>query len=385
MHDALSPGTLVHARYQIVHIIGKGGMGAVYEALDQRLNATVALKQTTVRGRKHTDAAFAHEAQLLARLHHQGLPKVMDYFTDPLGQFLVMEYFAGDDLNVLLTRHPGPFAVDEVLDWADQILHTLIYLHRQQPPVIHSDIKPQNLKLTDDGQVMLLDFGLAKGLPQQSSFFGFTPQYAPLEQIEGSGTEPRSDLYALAATLYHLLTNTRPAGAMSRLSAMHNHAADPLPPVHTLNPQVPQAVSAVLQQALAIKITDRPASATAMRAALQAARHTASAKPTVVLAPPPPDEQSTVPQPTAAQRGGVLQQAGAFITQMYQQAVAQSTEDTVAQRNRTRMLQKVRKFWVEGVLEQSLHGAALLELGLEYRPDEVEHPTYGTMFLIAQE
>jgi serine/threonine protein kinase len=295
MHDALSPGTLVHARYQIVHIIGKGGMGAVYEALDQRLNATVALKQTTVRGRKHTDAAFAHEAQLLARLHHQGLPKVMDYFTDPLGQFLVMEYFAGDDLNVLLTRHPGPFAVDEVLDWADQILHTLIYLHRQQPPVIHRDIKPQNLKLTDDGQVMLLDFGLAKGLPQQSSFFGFTPQYAPLEQIEGSGTEPRSDLYALAATLYHLLTNTRPAGAMSRLSAMHNHAADPLPPVHTLNPQVPQAVSAVLQQALAIKITDRPASATAMRAALQAARHTASAKPTVVLAPPPPMSSQPCP------------------------------------------------------------------------------------------
>lgn len=183
-----------------------------------------------------------------------------------------MEYFAGDDLAELLKRRGSPFPVPEVLRWADQILDVLQYLHSRQPPVIHRDIKPQNLKLLESGEIILLDFGLAKGSAAQStrvttggSIVGYTPQFAPLEQIEGTGTGPGSDLYSLAATLHHLLTNAYPVDAVVRASAAIRHLPDPLKPAHLLNPAVPQAVSAVLQQALALDDSLRPASASIMR------------------------------------------------------------------------------------------------------------------------
>ncbi len=281
-HNAthIKPGTLVNERYLIVRLIGQGGMGAVYEATDQRLKGNVALKQTTLSDQQ-SEKAFEREAHLLARLRHPALPKVIDYFSDHEGQFLVMEFFPGDDLAHMLTQRGEPFAVAQVLDWADQLLAALHYLHQQHPPVIHRDIKPQNLKLTSENDIVLLDFGLAKGhqpgrtshLTSSGSILGYTPMYAPLEQIQGTGTDPRSDLYALAATLHHLLTSTPPIDTLTRAAASVNHQPDPQPATHTLNPQVSRPVSDVLAQAMRLAPDERPSNASTMRDMLHRARH----------------------------------------------------------------------------------------------------------------
>lgn len=273
----LALDTLIHDRYRIIRAIGKGGMGAVYEAFDQRLQSPVALKQMIVEG-EQLSRAFAREAQLLASLRHQALPRVIDHFVDDQGQFLVMEFIPGDDLATLLQKRGAPFPIDQVLSWADTLLDALSYLHAQQPPVIHRDIKPQNMKLTPRGEIILLDFGLAKGATaaqtrsMTGSVFGYTPQYAPLEQIKGSGTEPRSDLYALGATLYNLITGTPPPDALTRAAATISREPDPLEPAHRLNRAVPEDVSAVLSQALALDPAARFANADAMRRALRQAR-----------------------------------------------------------------------------------------------------------------
>ena len=189
--------------------------------------------------------AFEREARLLASLRHPAVPNVSDHFSENEGQFLVMEYITGDDVETLFQARPGAVGVGETLDWADQLLDALAYLHAQDPPIVHRDIKPQNLKLSDRKQIVLLDFGLAKGhaadmtLTGGKSLFGYTPAYAPLEQIRGSGTDPRSDLYSLGATLYHLLTGAAPADAVTRANAVIGGQPDPLRPASDLNPAVP--------------------------------------------------------------------------------------------------------------------------------------------------
>jgi serine/threonine protein kinase/regulation of enolase protein 1 (concanavalin A-like superfamily) len=274
----LTPTTLINNRYRIVRSIGHGGMGAVYEAIDERLNTTVALKQTMVSG-EHFNKAFEREAKLLAMLHHRALPTVSDYFVDSNGQFLVMRFIPGTDLGALLTQRGNLFPVDTVLDWAQQLLNVLECLHTRQPPILHRDIKPQNIKLTEDGELVLLDFGLAKGaisaqsaVRSLSSLYGYTPQYASLEQIKGTGTDPRSDLYSVGATLHHLLTNVVPVDALDRVSAIIAGQPDPLRPVRELNPQMPAAIEAVVMGALSLDPNKRPVSASAMWAALAAAR-----------------------------------------------------------------------------------------------------------------
>src|SRR5688572_6753865 len=230
----IAPGTLLQNRYLVESQIGQGGMGAVFVATDQRFGSRVALKETFF-----TDAnlrrAFEREARLLNRLRHPALPRVSDHFSEDEGQFLVMEYIPGEDLSETLKRTGGPFPARDVLAWADQLLDALDYLHTQEPSVIHRDIKPQNLKVTSRGQMILLDFGLAKGQTSEisrvttsASIFGYTPNYAPLEQIQGLGTDARSDLYALAATLYHLVTGVKPPDALTRAASLVNGEPDPL-------------------------------------------------------------------------------------------------------------------------------------------------------------
>jgi len=276
----LAPGTILQARYKIVRLLARGGMGAVYEARDQRLSSTVALKETFFSD-EQMSRAFKREASLLAGLRHSALPKVIDHFIDADGQFLVMEFIPGDDLGAQLLRESFPFAVTDVLDWGDQLLAALEYLHSHEPPIIHRDIKPQNLKLTDRGDVILLDFGLAKGAgtttPIAMSVRGYTLSYAPLEQIRGLGTHPRSDLYSLAATLYHLMTAVTPPDALSRVAAMVSNQPDPLIPADQLNPPLPIAIAKVLQDAMSQDPEGRPANAARMRAALREAAASAEA------------------------------------------------------------------------------------------------------------
>ncbi|HMQ35850.1 MAG TPA: serine/threonine-protein kinase, partial [Chloroflexaceae bacterium] len=279
----LPPDTLLQGRYRVVALIAQGGMGAVYRAVDERLGHTVALKQTLVAD-PALRAAFEREARLLAGLHHPALPVVSDHFAEGGGQFLVMQYIPGDDLAALLKARGAPFPPDQALAWADDILDALEHLHGRQPPVVHRDIKPQNLKLAPHGGVVLLDFGLAKGLAgagnsASPSLFGYTPQYAPIEQIQGAGTGPRSDLYSLAATLYELLAGAPPPDALARVAATLRGAPDPLRPLLEIDPGLPAHAAAALDQALALNQDLRPPSAAAMRAAL------GSVAP--ALAPPP--------------------------------------------------------------------------------------------------
>lgn len=271
----LAPETILQDRYRILRKLGQGGMGAVYEAIDQRLDTTVALKETLFVEEKFR-RQFEREARLLARLHHPALPRVSDHFAEAEGEFLVMQFVGGDDVAEMISRRRGAFPLEQVLLWADQLLDALDYLHTQDPQIIHRDIKPQNLKLSGRGQIILLDFGLAKGqlgdlsrATTSASIFGYTPNYAPLEQIQGLGTDPRSDIYALAATLYHLLTNVKPPDALTRAAAIVNGQDDPLQPAHEVNPAVGSQVAAVLQRAMAQNREQRYPSAAAMRNALQ--------------------------------------------------------------------------------------------------------------------
>jgi len=266
----LTPGTIVHERYRIEQLVGQGAMGAVYAAVDLRLGHTVALKHTRIPGPAGA-AALDREAQILTQLAHPGLPTVSDTFTTDEGQCLVMSFIPGPTLAELLDERGTGFPPDMVLTWADQILGVLDYLHGRQPPVLHRDIKPQNLKLTPAGAVVLLDFGLARGqlfqtnLAGQRSVIGYTLPYAPLEQVRGEDTDPRSDLFALAGTLAHLLVGAPPPDALTRAAAILAGGPDPL---QAYADALPSGLRAVLLACLSLDLARRPANAAALRATL---------------------------------------------------------------------------------------------------------------------
>jgi serine/threonine protein kinase len=271
----IEPGALLQNRYRVTKQIGQGGMGAVYVATDERFHSTVAIKQTFFDD-PMLRKAFEREAHLLNHLRHVSLPRVSDHFVEGDGQFLVMEFIEGDELAELLQQR-GAFPLAEVLRWADELLDALDYLHTHEPPIVHRDIKPQNMKLTTRGQIVLLDFGLAKGAATATrasataSVFGYSRSYAPLEQIQGTGTDTRSDLYSLGATLYHLLTGIAPVDGLTRASAVINNQPDPLRPAHLAHAQVPESISKILHRAMALKAVLRPATAAEMRTALRQA------------------------------------------------------------------------------------------------------------------
>src|SRR5262245_35561160 len=275
----LAPNTLLQGRYLVMRLLGQGGMGAVYQATDRKFGNAVALKETFYNDLQ-LRKAFSHEARLLNRLRHAALPLVTDYFAIGERQFLVMQYIPGKDLEQLLadrkTQGQGVFMASQVIRWADQLLDALEYLHSQKPPIIHRDIKPQNLKLTPRGEVILLDFGLAKGVVTHQSqvsqsIRGYTPNYASLEQIRGTGTDARSDIYSIGATIYHLLTGEMPQDALTRIAAILMGQPDPLKPINALNPAVPEAVMQVIEKSMAPHPDQRYSSSASMRQALRSA------------------------------------------------------------------------------------------------------------------
>lgn len=301
----LAVGTTLIDRYRITGYIHKGGMGAVYHAHDQLDNIVVAVKQSFYADENFLREQFRREAALLRRLDHPALPKVHNYFAEGGGQFLVMDFVEGEDLEHLLHGNQGPLPLKQVLEWADRILDALDYLHRNKPAIIHRDIKPANLKLTPAGDILLLDFGLAKNettptLPGRS-IAAATPEYAPPEQINGEGTDPRSDLFSFGATLYHLLTNQAPISAGIRDGVVKQGARDPLRLAGEINPLIPPAISGVIHKAMAIARDQRYVSGAAMRIALREATGVGSA---TVIDPPPPqlwERRPTQPRrPTVA-------------------------------------------------------------------------------------
>ncbi len=265
--------TTLQGRYRIVKRLGSGGMGAVYEAIDRRLNITVALKESFANDHR-LRKQFSREARMLAKLNHAALPRVTDYFTESNRVFLVMQFIPGPDLAEIISRKRGPFPRQEVIAWADQILDALIYLHSPDHQIVHRDIKPHNLKIKLGGQIALLDFGLAKSDMTESSVnsrrsvFGFSRRYSPPEQIQDLGTSPRSDIYSLGATLYHLFTGVKPPDAMTRATALADGKTDPLRPAHEAYSEVGPEIAIVLNRAMALNPDDRCGSAEEFRDAL---------------------------------------------------------------------------------------------------------------------
>lgn len=271
----LAPDTILQSRYRVVQSLGKGGMGAVYEAIDLRLGHTVALKQTLTNDEGQWKQ-FEREARLMASLSHPALPRVSDYFTEGHRAFFVMQFVEGGDLAEIISQQPGPMPRQAVIKWADQLLDALIYLHTHERQIIHRDIKPHNLKITGSGQIVLLDFGLAKtqtagrsGSMSCTSVFGYTPRYAPLEQIQDLGTSPQSDIYALGATLYHLLTGVKPPDALARATALVSARPNPLKPANEINAAVGVELAEILTRAMAQNPDERYATAMEFREALR--------------------------------------------------------------------------------------------------------------------
>jgi serine/threonine protein kinase/WD40 repeat protein len=312
----LSRNTFLYNRYRIIRSLGKGGFGQVYEAIDDKLDCIVAIKERLAKlDSEKMRRAFEREAKLLANLRHPVLPKVTDHFFAGEGQYLVMEFIEGDDLAKLLYKRQHPFPVEQVLFWADEILKALIYLHTRDEAILHRDIKPANIKLTTEGEIFLLDFGLAKGyagemaVPEisqrSSSVHGYTAAYAPLEQLTKSGTNEQSDIYSLGATLYHLLTGKVPVTAAQRYKSIELGKHDPLLPAHEIHPAIPMPVSQVLSESMAMSRRDRIHSAKEMRQALMEAGKAieeAQAKPYPEPVAPAPEQnvaESDTPTPTS--------------------------------------------------------------------------------------
>ncbi len=270
----LATGFLLNRRYRIIEVIAHGGMGAIYHATDESLGVEVAVKENLFSSEEHS-RQFHREATILAGLRHAHLPRVTDHFDlGSQGQYLVMDYIPGEDLRGRITR-AGRVPEAEVLRIGIAIADAVAYLHHREPPILHRDIKPGNIKITPTGQIYLVDFGLAK-LAQagQQTTIGaqsLTPGYAPPEQY-GQGTDQRSDIYALAATLYAALTGSVPEDGLSR--AMN---AAVLTPVRTRNPAVSEEIAAAIERGMAVDPRHRPQTADQFRQALQAAAHPSAA------------------------------------------------------------------------------------------------------------
>lgn len=262
--------TILRERYKITNIVGQGGMGSVYRAEDLRLPGRLcAIKAVepdpnfSPELQQQAQSQFLQEASILAQLDHPNLPKVSDFFTENGRDYLVMDFVPGKDLRELLAEAGGPLAEKLVVKWAEQIIDALAYLHRQDPPILHRDIKPANIKLTPDGRIKLVDFGLVKLMaPDDARTITVvqgrgTALYTPLEQYGGDGghTDARTDVYALGATFYHLLTNDPPPDAKTRFLNPHS-----LQPPEIFSDDVSHHVSEAIMWAMEMHPDQRPAS-----------------------------------------------------------------------------------------------------------------------------
>lgn len=287
MQDILEAGALLRERYEVLELVGQGGMGAVYKATDRRLEGRIcAIKEIFLALSAPQQASdleqmseqFRTEASILARLDHPNLPKVSDYFSIENREYLVMDYVSGRDLQDIIReaqRRSEFLKEEQVLGWAMQLLDALEYLHNQDPPVLHRDIKPANIKVTPHGIVKLVDFGLVKVLQPDDSRTVTVVQgrgtvaYTPLEQYgsDNGTTDTRSDIYSFGATLYHLLAGETPVDAKERFLR-----PGCLVPLRQINSDVSPRVERTIFQALSMHPNERPASARDMREMLIGSR-----------------------------------------------------------------------------------------------------------------
>jgi len=257
-----SRNPVLQGRYELIGLLGQGGMGTVYMARDLRLHrrpcVVKKLRDDFYReeDKQKAVAFFKRESDVLSRLQHQNIVHILDYFEENYGYFLVMEYVEGKDLHNILHERNEPFSEEQVLDWAAQVLDVLEYLHSHDPPVIYRDLKPSNIMIDVKGRVKLVDFGIARDCEEGGdNTHVVSAGYSPPEQYWGAA-DPRSDIYALGATLFFLLTGEEPVAL---------HASSP----RAMNQKVSPETDGIVQRATAQDIAERYQTAPDMRAALE--------------------------------------------------------------------------------------------------------------------
>jgi serine/threonine protein kinase len=286
MGSTLERGALLHKRYRIVEILGQGGMGSVYRAVDENLGVDVAVKENLFTSDEYA-RQFRLEAVILANLRHPNLPRVTDHFViGDQGQYLIMDYIEGEDLRQRMERS-GAISEQEAILVGAAMCDALDYLHTRKPSIIHRDVKPGNVRIAPDGHIYLVDFGLAKLVKgSQATTTGaraMTPGYSPPEQYGTARTDPRTDIYSLGATLYAALTGVIPEDALAR--AMDNVE---LTPLRKRNPKISRRLANAIEKAMAIRSDERFQSADEFKQALVSSNvKTQRIEGEFVVTPPP--------------------------------------------------------------------------------------------------
>lgn len=344
MIETVPSGTILHGRYRIEHVLGSGGFGHVYLGIDLTTNQQYALKEYLVSGASGEEQ-LKHEAAVLRQLHHPNIPAFRDAFIERGRYYIVINYIEGKDLTELLRvarQRNETIPISQVMGWILSICDAVLFLHSQHPPIIHRDIKPDNIRITSEGTAMLVDLGNAKAAIDGARTLLFirhqgTPGYAPPEQYPGgSGTDIRSDVYALGGTLYFSLTGQEPPSVSTRNQALQkglsdlptlqerlannppadNSGADAIrdfklgvtkpgkpAPRHsrhvaqlgTLPPDLLNRLNRIIQKAMAIRPKDRYQSTADFARDLKKAANALPAPPTPTPPPRPFDPNSTQP------------------------------------------------------------------------------------------
>ncbi len=290
----LSDGSIVQGRYVVEELLGKGGFGAVYLVRDQRVQGNKFALKEVIDPNKKERLRFTFEGEVLKRLDHDGLPRVYRAFDDDkrYRAYILMDYIEGPNLETLRQMQPQKrFPLTQVMHFMRPVVEALSYLHQQNPPIVHRDIKPANIIVpSSNAGAVLVDFGIAKEFDEEGTTTAVrrcSPGYGAPEQYD-RGTNLRTDIYGLAATLYALLTGSIPTDALYRLTQLGTKHKDPLEPVSKLAPNIPQHVSDAIMRAMSIGTNERFESVEAFWRALQA-------QPARDVTPMPMVQSSAVP------------------------------------------------------------------------------------------
>ena len=247
----VSPGAIIYQRYRVVQLLGRGGFGSTYLVEDQKLsNKRWALKEIP------ESLYDEHESRILAKLKHPSIPGITDREITDRMVYMVLEFGGNRTLESVRRAAPDKrVALSVMAPWVRQLCDVLAYMHAQTPPIVHRDLKPGNVLLDDHDRVMLIDFGIAKEAiaSEQTRALGraVTHGYSPPEQAMGSGTDARSDIYALGATVYYMLTAQRPPGARERIQGVEIQTPS------ALVPGLPPAIDRALLQAMSLNPNER--------------------------------------------------------------------------------------------------------------------------------
>jgi serine/threonine protein kinase len=330
--------------YEFLKPIGAGGFGMVYEAIETAVNRRVAIKIILPEHASKPDfiANFEAEAKLVAQLEHINIVPLYTYWQDAQGAFLVMRYIQGGSLRQMIAQQ-GALPLAQTTRIIGQIAEALHTAHEKS--VIHRDLKPDNILIDERGNAYLTDFGIAKQLDKHQSAaddIKGTLAYLSPEQIQGQPVSAQTDIYALGVVLYEMLTGKHPFQDVPVTMMVMKHLQEALPDVSARRPDLPRELDELIEKATAKNPIERYTSTLEVAADLKRMGESSSATP-------------------------VLQSVAA-------RTLTHKLPASPEQRNRYAMLQNVRKFWIEGVLDNSLHDAARLELGMKPEADAVDNP-----------